>query len=105
MLTFIHNHHKSALNNPRLCCVLSPAVQSPPLRSPTFGRAPRRRLITPIPGQFLLCFMGTITMSPATFDALVYNLEKSQMFNVVRSDERNDEPMFQVKALGRVFLY
>lgn len=26
-------------------------VRSPPLRSPMCGRAPRRRLITPIPGQ------------------------------------------------------
>lgn len=33
--------------------VLCWLVRSPPLRSPTSGRAPRRRLITPIPGQRL----------------------------------------------------
>ena len=31
-------------------CVI---VRTPPLRSPTSGRAPKRRLITPIPGQYL----------------------------------------------------
>lgn len=42
-----------------LCVV----VRSPPLRSPTTGRAPRRRLITPIPGRCLLvvsCFMSLV---------------------------------------------
>lgn len=34
---------------------LSIVVRTPPLRSPISGRTPKRRLITPIPGQHLHC--------------------------------------------------
>lgn len=39
---------------------LSIVVRTPPLRSPISGRTPKRRLITPIPGQHLHCNILTL---------------------------------------------